>query len=279
MNRTVVTFVGKIMLRSLALAGTVAVFSSVSANASTISGQFSGSFGAPSGETSDTFVHTGTGSNVLSWGAPSGPSSEVEEGNAASLAVNPLDFDYVPEAGEFLLGTITWVNHSNWHTGGAWDSVLTLSLALDTENGPTVKSVPITLSMVNTTDGSGDTDLNEAQGSTPDQIFGLVFDSGAFDLPIKLGDGLSLTEVLFRLDDAGAPGTGWTSGDGFTYDGSPSGSQFDANSGLWENREGGTSTIGVYGTVSAVPLPAGVWLMLSGMCGFAVVRRRSLKSA
>lgn len=252
----------------------------VAASASTLSGQFSGSFGAPTSSTSSTFVHEGAGTNEFSWGAPSHGSSAVEEGNASSISANTNDFDFgTAQPGEFLLGSITWVNHSNWHAGGSWDNVLTLMLDIQTPNGIVQQSTPIGFSVYNSTDVSFSTDENERLGSNPDDISGFVFDGGAFDLPISLGNGLNLTEINFRLDDAGTPGAAWTDADGFTHNGGASAAQYDLLTGFWESREGGSSTIGVYGTVAAVPLPAGMLLMMSGLGGLVLLRRRTSKSA
>jgi hypothetical protein len=278
------------MVRSFALAGAVAAATMLPATASTPSGEFSGTFAEPTGQTSSTFVHEGAGTDTLTWGTPDGPSQTVEDGNAAVLSVDATNFSFANAgAGDFLLGSITWTNQSNWHTGGTWSSVMTLNLTLDTAAGQTTQSVPVSFTVYNSTDTTANTDFNETTGDTADEISGMVLDGSAFNVPIDLGHGLSLTEVLFRLDDAGTPGTNWTAATGFTHEGAASGSQYDATTGLWENREGGTSVIGVYGTVSAqalpasgvpaVPLPAGLWLLLSGLGGAFLFGRRQTGKA
>ncbi|MEM1076468.1 MAG: VPLPA-CTERM sorting domain-containing protein [Pseudomonadota bacterium] len=54
----------------------------------------------------------------------------------------------------------------------------------------------------------------------------------------------------------------------------------------WFNREGGISVVGLYGdfrfeepTLSSVPLPAGVWLLLAGVGGLAAVKRKTSKKS
>lgn len=262
------------MLRSLALAGVVAISGTAAAYASTLSGTVTGSFSAPTGQTGSTLVQDGAGTDTLSWGAPSGRATTVEKGNAAALSVNPSTFSHAnARSGEYLLGSVSWVNHSNWYTGGTWDSVMSLDMSFDTATGTLVHSIPVTFTMVNTQDTSFSTDENERTGSNPDVVRGFDL-NGALSAPLKLGGGLSLTQLRFRLDDADTPGTAWTSSTGFTHNGVASGSQYDPTTGLWESREGGTSTIGIYGSLTAVPLPAGMILMLSGIASFFVLRRR-----
>lgn len=267
------------MLRSLALASVVALSGTVATHASTLSGQTTGSISAPTGQTGSTLVQHGAGTNSLSWGAASGRVNTVQHGNAAALSVDPFAFNYMnARSGEYLLGSITWENQSNWYTGGTWDSVLTLDLSFGSGVGSVNRSVPVGFTMINTQDTDYSTDVNERTGSTPDIITGF-FLNGTFTTPLDLGGGLKLTQLQFRLDDAGTPGTGWTQSSGFMHDGAASASRYDPTIGLWENREGGTSTIGIYGTVAAVPLPAGMLLMLSSLAGFFLLRRRPTEQA
>lgn len=264
------------MLKSVALIGAVVVMNTASAHASTITGQFGGTLSAPTGQTGAKLVSDGAGTDTLSWGAASGAASTVQHGNASALSVTGGSFDHGPaRSGEFLLGSITWNNQSNWHAGGTWNSIMSLNFSFDTPSGPATQSVPISFSIENTTDVKYDTSENEILGSNPDVLRGLVLAADAFDTPLSLGNGFQLSSVTLRLDDAGTPGTAWADLGSFMHAGAASGSQFDGTSGLWETREGAISTIGVYGTISAVPLPAGLWLMISGLGGIMVMRRRA----
>lgn len=264
------------MLKSIALTGVVVVLNTAAAHASTITGTFGGSFSAPTGHTGSNLVSDGSDTSTLNWGAASSADSAVAHGNASSLSVKGGAFDHgAARSGEFLLGSITWNNQSNWHAGGTWGSILTLNLGFDTPGGASVHSTPISFSVENTIDAKYDTSENEILGSNPDALRGLIFDADAFDVPINLGNGFQLSTVTFRLDDAGTPGTAWADLGSFMHDGIASGSEFNQSTGLWETREGATSTIGVYGTISAVPLPAGVWLMISGLGGLVMMRRRA----
>ncbi|MEP0960803.1 MAG: VPLPA-CTERM sorting domain-containing protein [Roseobacter sp.] len=277
MSRNVVKFVGKTMLKSIALAGTVACISTISAQASTLAGQFGGTISTPTGQTGSTFEHIGGETNALNWGTSSGASTTVVDGDSSKLSIDTFDFNYTAAVGEHLLGTITWDNQSNWHAGGTWDSVLTLNLAFDTDTGgSTVRSIPLTFSVYNSTDVDFDTNVNEQLGNNPDEISGFSLGENAFGLPIYLGDSLGITNIALRLDDAGSAGT---VDNGYTFDGSAAGSRYDAITGLWESREGGVSTIGVYATVAAVPLPAGLLLMFSGLGSFFVLNRRKVQLA
>ncbi|MBC7154879.1 MAG: VPLPA-CTERM sorting domain-containing protein [Rhodobacteraceae bacterium] len=71
-------------------------------------------------------------------------------------------------------------------------------------------------------------------------------------MPLALGDGLTLNGFSTAL----------LSGAG-TLDGN-----------AWYNLESGTSTLGIYANIAAVPLPAAGWLMMAGIGGLAAMRRR-----
>lgn len=274
-----VYLVGKNMLRLLAFAGTCAAIVSTPLYASTLSGEFSGTFSAPTDPSAETFVYAGAGTNTLTWGAPSGEIEEIEEGDSATLSVTGGAFNFSDvSAGQYMLGQITWDNHSNWHAGGKWNSVLSLDLTINTPDGPSVQSIPLSFSLDNTTDMTIDTDFNEMIGVNPDTFSGLKLDVGAFDFPIDLGHGLGLTDIVFGLIDGGTSGTSGTYLPDTEYEtffeGLAWGSIFDPNSGVWQTREGGVATIGIFGTVSAVPLPAGVWLLMSALGGAFMMGRR-----
>jgi hypothetical protein len=72
---------------------------------------------------------------------------------------------------------------------------------------------------------------------------------------------------------------------GYSSEGGLVGSIYDAGTGFWENREGGVSEIGIYADVTysgdfpPVPLPAGAWLLISGLTGAFMALRRKTRSA
>jgi hypothetical protein len=199
----------------------------------------------------------------------------VESGNASSLTVNSNSFSINAGApGDVFIGSITWENQSNWHIGGTWNSILSLSILLNTAGGPVLLDAPLDFTLENTTDFTADTAHNEATGERPDTLSGLVLGTSSFALPVSLGHGLSLSGLSFRLSKAGTPGTAWNATDGFMFDGQPSGSRFDATTGFWENREGGISTLDLYAMVEPVPLPAAFWLLLSRFGGVLLIKRR-----
>lgn len=260
------------MMKQLALSGIFCVCFAGLANAATVSGNFTGTIDAPSGATG-SLVSTGGGTNALAWGTPNSGSNVVEAGNSSSLTVNNGSFsEDVVSAGRILLGTITWNNQSNWNTGSSWTSGVNLTLDF-ADLAPVDQSVDF--SILNTTDLSGNTDFNETTGQRPDWISSMQLGSDAFDVPIALGDGLTLTSVFFQMVSPGSAGTSVDYTAGISYGGD--GSWFNPNTGNWVNREGGTSTIGIYGEVSTVPLPAGVWFLLGGLGGLAALGRRRTK--
>jgi hypothetical protein len=277
------------MLRSFSLIGCIAALG-MSADAATISGNMSGTVATPSDNSQRAFVHEGGGTDALAWGTPHGKAKRVEHGNSSVLSVDGGAFNYdLTGAGEVLLGSISWDNQSNWHTGGTWNSALSLSLSLNTATGVVTRVLPLGLTVVNTTDATGNTNLNEKTGINPDSITGFLLDSTALGGPVDLGNGYRLTGVFFRLDVAGTPGTVAS----FTHNGVASGSQYNESTGLWESREGAVSRLGLYGFFAAdplgpvvdnpvpttpVPVPAGALLLLSGLAVGAVVARRAKRT-
>ncbi len=247
------------MIKRIALSGAFFVCIAGFAQAATVSGTFGGTIDAPSNAKGSIEV-TGAGSKKLAWGSPSDEptDTDVVAGNSSSLAVNGGSFgEDVSVAGKIRFGTITWNNQSNWNTGSIWDSNVNLSIDFDAPTDLAALDLSFGFSITNTPDVSYTTDTNESTGLNPDVISGLKLSATPFDFPISLGDGLRLTSVFFGLESAG------------------NGSSFDMANGEWINREGGTSTIGVYGNISAVPLPAGLWLLLGGLGSLAAVRRRA----
>ncbi len=269
------------MFRYSAFASCVLVATTQFAQSATLTGTFDGTFSAPAAATSP-IAQQGGGTETLSWGASNSTATTVTQGDSSTLSLNGTSFSYQAiTPGQFFLGSIIWENQSNWRTGRTWNSVLSLSLDIDAAAGPIRRSADVAFSLENTTDVSFDTNVNETNGRNPDVIRGFAINSAAYGAPVKLGNGYQLTGVSFRLDDAGTFGSaaGGFDGLGFLVDGAPAGSSYFADSGLWLNREGGVSEIGVYAEVSAVPLPAGVWLLISGLAGAFVTLRRRARAA
>ena len=268
------------MLRSFAIASSVAFLCAQPASSSTIAGQFGGTFAAPTDHTGATFVYDGEGSSALRWGSPSGPSQTVETGNASVMTISSGAFSHATSVnGEYLLGSVTWENQSNWYSGGIWNSILTLNLAVNTATGLSTRSVDVNFSIDNTTDEVYDTATNEVTGNNPDVVAGFTLSDGDFGAPIDLGNGWVFSDLLFRLDNAGTSGTNVTTATGDTLIGTSFGSIFDDATGAWTTREGTTATIGIYANLTAVPLPAGLWLLLSGLTGVFMIGRQQKAQA
>jgi hypothetical protein len=257
------------MFKKMALSGAFVVLFAGLAHAATVTGNFTGTIDAPSGASS-SLVATGQGTNALAWGTPTYTATQVQAGNSSSITVNNGSFGMdVVTAGvsKILFGTITWNNQSNWNTGGSWTSGVNLNIDFSAPSNPIGLGQSVAFSIANTTDASNNTTTNETTGLNPDKINSMFLSSTAFGVPINLGQGLVLTSVFFGLENAGTAGT------------QTGISSFDTATGEWINREGGTSTIGIYGNISAVPLPAGVWLLLGGIGGLAALRRRAKQAA
>ncbi|MFK7880380.1 choice-of-anchor K domain-containing protein [Roseobacter sp.] len=246
------------MFKHLAIAGVFTIGVVSTAHASTVSGSFSGTIGAPSGATNPSIQYIGAGTSKLEWGTPGYGQTTVASGDSSSLTINDLDFSFDKDdlkAGSVLLGTITWNNQSNWHTGSDWSSSVNLNIDFLVPSAVSLGQ-SVAFGITNTPDKSYNTNKNEQTGNNPDLISDLVLDANAFGVPIKLGDDYKLTSVFFSHEAVGK------------------GSTYDPSTGLWTNVEGGTTSIGIYGEISAVPLPAGMWLMLAGLGSLAAMRRR-----
>ncbi|WP_282127146.1 choice-of-anchor K domain-containing protein [Roseobacter litoralis] len=264
------------MVRYVMFAACAAALCATSSVASTISGDFSGTISDPRGTHTTPIRIEGQNTDTLYWGTPNSTAKKVNKSDSSVLSVHGQSFDHkVSESGEILLGSISWVNHSNWFAGRRWSSVLSLDLDFDTIGGGESRSVQVGFNTYNSIDGSVNTSKNERTGNSPDEISGFYIDTSNLNLPIALDGGIKVMDIFFRLDDAGTPGTQT----GFLHNGQASGSTYDQSTGLWVNREGGSSTIGVYASVAAVPLPAGLWLMLSGFGSFLLARRFKQKTA
>ena len=117
-----------------------------------------------------------------------------------------------------------------------------------------------------------------------------VFSLGRVNTPALEEDGLSIENTMFNDDNEGIAGS-WSYAGPQTADliVIKAGNQysvflFDAannggmpNMGLWDTStldDKGLSHITAY-SITAVPLPAGIWLLASGLIGLAGMRRRS----
>ncbi|MEP2471959.1 choice-of-anchor K domain-containing protein [Roseobacter sp.] len=244
------------MFKQITLATVVTLSAVGAAQASTVSGNFSGTIDAPSDASGSSIAYIGAGTSTLAWGTQSDGSSTVQTGDASSLTINSTSFDFDAVAlstGSILLGTITWDNQSNFSAGGDWTSAINLDINISAPSSVSL-SETVAFGISNTTDTYRDTDENERLGTVPDLITGLILDADAFSAPIDLGNGYLINSLFFA-----EIGTGNT---------------FNDLTGLWTNVEGGVSTIGIYAEVAPIPLPAGIWLMLGGLGSFAAIRRR-----
>ncbi|WP_298973278.1 choice-of-anchor K domain-containing protein [uncultured Roseobacter sp.] len=251
------------MFKKIAIAGALSLGVVGAAQASTISGSFSGTVDAPSGATDPSIQYIGAGTSKLEWGTPNHKDYTVESGNSSSLEINTTNFSFEKsdvKSGSVLLGTITWNNQSNFHTGSEWTSNVNLGLNFFAPLALAL-SESIAFEITNTPDVSFNTDTNEATGNNADEISGMQLAVGAFGVPLDLGGGHTLDAVFFDLFDAGKR------------------SAYNSGNGFWTNVEGGTSTIGIYADISTVPLPAGMWLLLGGLGGLAAMRRQDKKAA
>lgn len=264
------------MVRSMMLAACAAALYATSSGASTISGDFSGTISNPNGTNTRPLITDGHDTDALHWGTAGWNVKTVDRSDASVLSVNAQSFNHTVSGSQaVLLGTISWVNHSNWYAGSTWDSVMTLDLGFDSQNGSVSQSLDVGFTAYNSTDETANTNLNEQTGNHADEIRGFYIDTSALNLPVALDGGIRVMDIFFQLDDAGTPGTETS----FLHNGEAAASSYNETTGLWVNREGGSSTIGVYAEVSAVPLPAGLWLFMSGFGGFWWVKRATRRTA
>lgn len=247
---------GLAMFRHLALLGVFTVCIASFAQATTVSGTFGGTVDAPSDITGSLAV-TGESSDTLAWSG----SSPVQAGNSSSLTVNDGSFSAeITSPGIIRLGTITWNNQSDGISGSTWNSGVNLDIDFAAPTDIPAFRQSVAFSIQNTPDPNDDATTNETTGLNSDLIE-MTLSTTALDFPIYLGEGFGLTSFLFELEDAG------------------SGSLFNSETGRWENREGGTSIIGLYGNIdnvilSTVPLPAALPLFGAALAVFGFIRLR-----
>ncbi len=261
-------------LAGLAGAAILALGLVTTAEAVPFGGNFSGTISNPTGATTSPFVRSRHSSNsVLRWGTVTNNSwdNSTNATQSSSLSINSNSFAGefpVPTAsGAILLGTISWLNRSNFKTGGSWNTNLSLAVSYNAPSASGPHSSVVGIRVNNTEDPDTNPGGNHGTGNVPDTISGLLISGASFGgTPLDLGSGLSVIGYLVKLESAGTAGT---SGFSSSYTG-----------GLWTNREGNTSVLGIYAQVQVIPLPAAVWLMIAGIGGLGLAtRRRRLDTA
>jgi len=228
-----------------ALALVAAIGLAGGASAATVAGSSSGEFTNVSGAQACYFfgfplcngADVGP-DNMLVWPDDSSPSSTLTIDNTAFSQEAPIGDSTV------MVGSLTWYNASSdaWTTPDQFNANATIDLAF-TSPGAASGDEDLSFTITNTGNPSGD------------EILGLVLD-GLFDfdlaLPLDLGSGVSVTGFFAQI----AEGTG------------------SFANGVWYNPETGTSKLGIYANVAAVPLPAGGLLLLGALGGLGVAARR-----
>ena len=226
-----------------------------------VSGSFSGTIDVSDGEASSQ-VSVIADANSLEWGAlitgadgtpPTAGSSSFLEG--------------ISTAGQYLFGTISWDDQSNWKTASSWPGSISFSYGTGTPTDFALLNQSLGFSTGGTSVGSSGTDTSETTGLNPDLISGSLLLSTISGTPVDLSQGLRLTGVYFGSDSTERPGAGALA------------SILGPSVGGAGSRESGVPPSGVQGAVPAVPLPSGVWLLLGGFSCLMAFGRRANKTA
>ncbi|MGX0978395.1 hypothetical protein ACSSVY_004135 [Roseovarius sp. MBR-51] len=248
-------------LKKWLLAATIAAGMATGASAATLTGESSGVFTSEDAGFTCTanplfcFFGSNTGVEGASISGPTiawpGDTTGNNNSNPArsSLTINDTDINVGPVpigTGNYLVGSLTWNNASS--PANVTPDMFTATATIDLLfSSPSVQAGQQALSFDITNTGNPDGD---------DIVLSLgAFDFG-FGLPLALGDGLTLNGFSTAL----------LSGSAGTLSGND-----------WYNPENGESSLGIYANITAVapvPLPAAGWLMIAGLGGLGVLRRR-----
>ena len=207
---------------------------------------------------------SGGADNLLAWGGSTTADPvpcPITSGHRpdSTLTIETVEFDAaIGEAGTTAVkvGQLTWFNASTW-ADKTPDFRIDGALTVDVDQpGVFAFSEELRFRVTNTSNSSD---------PTADRIRIVSFDGFGLTSPLSLGGGLFLESFSFLLDDGG---------NGNLVKVEDKDGQY-----RWINPEHGTSSLHIMANISAVPLPAGAWLLLSGVGGFALLRRRAARAA
>jgi hypothetical protein len=243
------------------LAAAMAAGMATGASAATLTGSTSGEFTSEdAGSTcTSSFIFcfggvdgaSGVNTSVLEWpGDTFGNNNSNPARSSLTIDNTAFNIDPVPiGTADYLIGTLTWENAASPGSITPDEFSATADMFLNFTSPVAFAGVEgLSFGIENTVNAAGD-DIAFMVGDG-DLNFGLP-------LPVSSGN-LTLNGFSVAL---------------------LTGSAGSFSNGLWQNAEGGTSVLGVYANISAVPLPAAGWLMIAGLGGLAALRRRKKAAA